>query len=79
MGTANTTSKDFIGILAEPIVSTDADYATAGKLKGVYVPKTPYAKAYAYIGNGTFTAAMVFGTRAFYSDSKSIDVTSKAL
>ena len=34
----NIAGDDTMGILAEPIVSTDADYATAGKLKAVYLP-----------------------------------------
>lgn len=33
MGVENASGADFVGILAEPIASTDTDYATAGKLK----------------------------------------------
>ena len=74
MGVENVTGADFMGILAEPIVSTDSDYATAGKLKGVWVPTTPYAKAYFKVGAGTFTAADVFKTVELHSDSKSLAV-----
>lgn len=74
MGAENATGSDFIGIIAESIVSTDSDYATAGKLKGVWVPTTPYAKAYFTVGAGTFTAADVFKTVEIHSDSKSLAV-----
>lgn len=74
MGVENVTGADFVGILAEPIVSTDADYATAGKLKSVWVRKTPIAEAYFTVGAGTFTAADVFKTVEIHSDSKSLAV-----
>ena len=77
MGVENATWADFLGILAEPIATTDADYATAGKLKGVRVPKTPYAKAYFAVGAGTFTAADVFKTVELHSDYKSLAVDTK--
>lgn len=74
MGVENVTGSDFIGILAEAIVSTDTDYATAGKLKGVWVPKAMTATAYFTVGAGTFTAADVFKTVEIHSDSKSLAV-----
>lgn len=39
-----TTSGNFAGIIAEPIASTDADYATSKKLKTVWVPVTSKAE-----------------------------------
>ena len=75
MGVENATGADFLWILAEPIKSTDGDYATAGKLKGVWVPKTPYAEAYFKIGSWTFTAACVFRTVELHTDYKSLTVT----
>ena len=45
MGAENAAGADFVGISAEPIASTDSDYATAGKLKLVRVPNTPEAEA----------------------------------
>jgi len=77
MGVENVTGSDFMGILAEPIVSTDSDYATAGKLKGVWVPKSTLARAYFTVGAGTFTAADVFRTVEIHSDSKSLAVDTK--
>lgn len=77
MGVENVTGSDFIGILAEPIVSTDTDYATAGKLKGVWVPVSSMATAYFTVGAGTFTAADVFKTVEVHSDSKSLAVDTK--
>jgi hypothetical protein len=74
MGVENVTGSDFMGILAEAIVSTDTDYATAGKLKGVWVPKAMTATAYFTVGAGTFTAADVFKTVEIHSDSKSLAV-----
>lgn len=76
-GTENAVGWDFVGILAEPITATDGDYATAGKLKGVRVPVTPYAKAYFTVGAGTFTAADVFRTVEIHSDKKSLAVDTK--
>lgn len=77
MGTENATGADFIGIMAEPVVSTDADYATAGKLKAVRVPKTNYAKSFFYVGAGTFTAVDVGKTVEFHSDSLGLAVDTK--
>ena len=77
MGVENVTGSDFMGILAEPIVSTDTDYATAGKLKGVWIPTSPNAKAYFTVGAGTFTAADVFKAVEIHSDSKSLAVDTK--
>ena len=45
MGVENAAGADFVGIMAEPIVDTDKDYATAGKLKAVYVPKSINSRA----------------------------------
>lgn len=72
--TENATWADFYGILMEPIASTDDDYATAGKLKAVAIPKTPYAKAFFTVGAGTFTAVDVFKTVEIHTDSKSLAV-----
>lgn len=72
--TENATWADFLGIMAEPVVATDADYATAGKLKGVRVPKTPYAKAYFTVWAGTFTAVDVFKTVEITSGSLGLSV-----
>ena len=77
MGVENATWADFLGILAEPIKATDADYAVAGKEKGVRVPKTPYAKAYFTVGAGTFTKADVFKTVEINANHKSLSVDTK--
>ena len=77
MGVENATGADFIWILAEPIKATDGDYATAGKEKGVWVPKNPYALAYFKVGAGTFTKADVFRTVELHSDYKSLAVDTK--
>lgn len=74
MGVENANGSDFFGILAEPIVSTDPDYASATKEKGVRVPMTPYARAYFKVGAGTFTAADLFKTVELHSDSASLAV-----
>ena len=74
MGVENAAGADFVGILAEPITSTDADYATAGKLKLVWIPKTREARSYFTVGAGTFTAADVGKTVEIHSDSKSLAV-----
>lgn len=74
MGTENANGADFMGIMAETIATTDTDYATAWKLKWVWVPKTPYALSYFKVGSGTFTAVDVFKTVEIYSDSVSLAV-----
>lgn len=74
MWVENAAGADFVGILAEPIASTDTDYATAGKLKAVRVPTTKTAEAFFTVGAGTFTAVDVFKTVEFHSDSKSLAV-----
>jgi len=74
MGTENAAGSDFVGILAEPITATDDDYATAGKLKGVWVPTSIYSEAYFTVWAGTFTAVDVFKTVEIHSDSKSLAV-----
>ena len=74
MGVENVSGADFKGILAEPIAAGDADYATAGKLKGVWIPRSIYSQAFFKVWAGTFTAADVFKTVEFHSDSKSLAV-----
>lgn len=74
MGTENAAGADFVGILAEPITSSDADYATAGKLKLLWVPKTNVARSYFKVGAGTFTAADVGKTVEIHTDSVSLAV-----
>ena len=70
----NLAGDDTMGILAEPIATTDTDYGTAGKLKGCWLPTTPEAEAYFHVGSGTFTAADVGKTVELYSDFKSLAV-----
>lgn len=74
MGVENANGSDFFGIIAEEVAATDEDYASTTKVKGVRVPKTPYARAYFKVGAGTFTAADVFKTVEIHSDSASLAV-----
>ena len=74
MATTNANGQNFAGILQETIATTDADYATAGKLKFVEVPLTPYAEAEFSVGSGTLGANDVGRIAQFYTDSKSIAV-----
>tara|TARA_R110000868_G_scaffold75006_9_gene216748 strand:- start:1996 stop:2367 length:372 start_codon:yes stop_codon:yes gene_type:complete len=55
--TQNAGGDDLIGILAFPIVSTDADYAAP--YRDVFIPRTTTAKAYFTVTTGTFTAVDV--------------------
>jgi len=73
-GVENASGADFVGILAQTIASTDSDYATAGKLKSVFVPQSPAAEATFTVGAGTFTAADVGKTVEIHSDSVSLAV-----
>lgn len=70
----NANGADFVGIMAEPITATDADYATAGKKKQVWVPDSIYSTAEFKVVNGTFTAADVYKTVQISSDSLGLDV-----
>lgn len=70
----NANGKNIIGILAEAIAATDSDYATAGKLKQVWVPKSVYATAYFTVGAGTFAANDINKLVSIHSDSKSLAV-----
>jgi len=74
MPTSQATGQNFVGILMEKINTTDADYATAGKLKSVLVPTSKRAKAFFSVGAGTFTAADVGRVCLFHTDSKSLNV-----
>jgi hypothetical protein len=51
MGTENAAGADFIGILSEAVAATDTDYATAGKLKQVWVPTNLQAEAEFTVSN----------------------------
>lgn len=72
--TENVTGADFKGIMAEPIAATDADYATAGKLKAVRVPKNIYSEAYFTVWAGTFTAVDVGKTVEIHTWSAGLAV-----
>lgn len=74
MGTTNANGTNFAGILDQPIAATDSDYATAGKLKAVEVPITPYAEAEFAVGSGTFASTDIGRVCQFYTDSKSLAV-----
>ena len=74
MGTENAAGADFIGILVEAVAAADADFATAGKLKQVWVPTNLQAEAEFTVSNWTFTAIDVFKTVQFASTSLWLDV-----
>lgn len=74
MGVENASGADFQGILQETIAATDSDYATSGKLKLVAIPVNQDSIAEFTVGAGTFTAADVFKTVEFHSDSISLAV-----
>ena len=74
MWVENAAGADFVGIAAEPIVSGDADYATAWKLKGVKIPRSIYAQAFFTVWAGTFTAIDIGKTVQFASTSLALDV-----
>ena len=74
MWVENAAGADFQGILSEAIAATDADYATAGKLKQVWVPTNLVSEAEFTVGAGTFTAVDVNKTVQFASTSLALDV-----
>lgn len=65
---------NFAWILCEAIATTDADYATAGKRKSVWVPVIPAALAEFRVWAWTFTAVDVGKVVSFHSDSSSLAV-----
>jgi len=73
-GVENAAWADFVWILAEPIVATDTDYATAGKSKAVWVPMSINSKARFTVWAGTFTAADLYRTVQIASTSIALDV-----
>ena len=79
MGTENAAGADFIGILAEPITATDDDYATADKMKSVWIPQRKSAEAYFTVVNGTFTDIDVHKTVQIASTSLWLDVDTAGL
>lgn len=72
--TTQANGQNIIGILAEKISSTDSDYATAGKLKKVWVPTSKRAQAFFKVTGGTFTAADVGRVCALTSGAAGLDV-----
>lgn len=79
MPATNASGGNFIGILAEKISSTDDDYATAGKLKLVSIPKSKTATAKFLVWAGTFTAVDINKVVNFHSDSLSLAVDTQGL
>lgn len=77
MWVENANGADFFGILAEGIRATDDDYATDGKLKGVWVPVTREARARFAVVGWTFTAADEGKTVQFAATSLWLDVDTK--
>lgn len=75
----NSNGNNFIGILVQPVRSTDPDYATNGKLKTVAVPVSPEARARFTVGAGTFTSVDVGKTAAIHSDGISVAVDTAGL
>ena len=68
------TGQNIVGILAETIATTDSDYATAGKLKGVWIPIDANCEFTGPVGSGTFTLADVGRTCALVTGGKSVAV-----
>lgn len=71
--------QNVVGILQEKISATDTDYATAGKLKNVLIPKTKRAQCRFKVGAGTFTAADVGRVCNIHTDSASLAVDTNGL
>tara|TARA_R110000868_G_scaffold178700_1_gene418506 strand:+ start:1419 stop:1925 length:507 start_codon:yes stop_codon:yes gene_type:complete len=75
----NSVGANFYGIMAEPVRSTDSDYATAGKTKKVWVPVQNNAECRFTVGAGTFTTADINKTAAIHSDGISVAVDTNGL
>lgn len=74
MPATNANGQNFVWILAEEISTTDTDYATAGKLKQVWIPVDRAATARFKVWAWTFTAADIWKVVSFHSDSASLAV-----
>lgn len=75
----NASGANFYGIMAEPVRSTDSDYATAGKTKKVWVPVGRQSECRFTVGAGTFTTADIGKTAAIHSDGISVAVDTNGL
>ena len=71
---SNASGANFIGILIQPVRSTDSDYASTTKRKSVMVPTSPEARARFTVGAGTFTAVDIGKTVAIHTGGKSLAV-----
>jgi hypothetical protein len=71
--------QNIVGILQEKITSTDTDYATAGKLKNVLIPKSKRAQARFKATAGTLTAADVGRICNIHTDSAGLAVDTNGL
>lgn len=65
---------NFVGIMAQPIAATDADYATSLKLKAVWVPTNNQSTAFFTVGTGTFTTADVGKDVVFHTGGATLAV-----
>lgn len=78
-GTTTANGQNIKGILMEEVATTDADYATAFKMKMVAIPSSPDCEAEFLVGAGTFTNVDVGKIVALHSDSKSVAVDTLGL
>jgi hypothetical protein len=79
MPATNASGANFQWILAEKIATTDTDYATAWKLKLVWVPVDKTSVAKFTVWAWTFTAVDVNKVVSFHSDSASLAVDTQGL
>lgn len=79
MPATNASGGNFIGILAEKISTTDTDFATAGKLKLVWIPTNLASRAKFKVWTWTFTLVDVNKVVSFHSDSLSLAVDTQGL
>ena len=79
MGATNALWANFVGILADPIVATDPDFAVAGKLRWVWVPRTNTAECFFARGAGVLTAIDVGKTVAVTAGALGLSVDTQGL
>lgn len=72
MPTTNATGQNFIGILAEPISSSDSDFASTSKYRNVYIPVNPFIAKAKATTSATATNICVGRVVQFSNSGKSV-------
>jgi hypothetical protein len=79
MPATNANGQNFVGILAEPVLATDADYASANKYRNVYVPINKTVATAKATASATASLANVGRVVQFSNSGRSVAPTTNGL